>query len=347
MGARKKHAPRRGSLAVRPRKRASRIVPRVKSWPEVESEQPLPLGFLAYKAGMTHAYIIDDEPGSLTHGREIFVPVTVVDAPPMVVAAVRVYGYDPNIGLYTLSEAWAQPEALKKGYKLDIDRVIPRLHVPDTEKAVNRLRSLADQVYDVRIIAMTQPRLVGGLSKKKPDVLEIKIGGGSSIEERLDYALKILGGAIKVDDVFRPGQFVDVIAVTKGKGFQGVIKRYGVKELPRWHKHRKGSRSGPGTRGPATTFSWSEVPQPGQTGYHRRTEYNKRILAIGENGYEVTPAGGFLHYGIVRGPYVLLAGSIPGTPKRPIVLRHPVRPRWQPSEPPKITYLSLQSKQGN
>jgi large subunit ribosomal protein L3 len=347
MGARKKHAPRRGSLGVRPRKRAARLVPRVKTWPEVESQNPLPLAFLAYKAGMTHAYVIDDTPGALTHGREIFVPVTVLEAPPMVVAAVRVYGYDPNIGLYSLGEAWAQPEDLKQKYSLDIDRVIPRLRVPDTDKAAEKLRSLVDSVYDVRVIAMTQPRLVGGLSKKKPDVLEIKIGGGDGIAARLEYALSLLGGALKVSDVFREGQFVDVIAVTKGKGFQGVIKRYGVKELPRWHKHRKGSRSGPGTRGPATTFSWSEVPQPGQTGFHRRTEYNKRILRIGENGYEVTPAGGFLHYGIVNSTYVMLAGSIPGTPKRPVVLRHPVRPHWTPEAPPKITYISLQSKQGN
>jgi large subunit ribosomal protein L3 len=347
VGARKKHAPRRGSLGLRPRKRASRLVPRIKSWPEVQSETPLPLAFIAYKAGMTHAFIIDDEPGSLTHGREIFVPVTVLEAPPMIATAVRVYGYDPNIGLYTLGEAWAQPETLVEKYKLDIYRVIPRLRFPDPDKAIKRLESLLDKVYDVRIIAATQPRLVGGLSKKKPDLLEIKIGGGSSIEERFSYAVKILGSEMRVTDVFREGQFVDVIAVTKGKGFQGVIKRFGVKELPRWHKHRKGSRSGPGTRGPATSFSWSEVPQPGQMGYHRRTEYNKRIIKIGDNGLEITPKGGFLHYGIVRSTYILLAGSVPGPVKRPIVLRHPVRPRWIPEAPPKITYISLESKQGN
>ena len=347
MGARKKHAPRRGSLGLRPRKRASRLVPRVKSWPEVVSENPLPLAFLAYKAGMTHAFIIDDTPGSMTHGREIFVPVTVLEAPPMVAVALRVYGYDPNIGLYTIGEAWAQPETLINQYKLDINRAIPRLRFPDTEKAVKRLEEKLSDIYDVRIIAATQPRLVGGLSKKKPDLIEIKIGGGKSLEERFNYATKILGGEIKITDVFKEGQLVDVIAVTRGKGFQGVIKRFGVKELPRWHKHRKGSRSGPGTRGPATTFSWSEVPQPGQMGYHRRTEYNKRIIKIGENGLEVTPAGGFLHYGIVRSTYVLLAGSVPGTPKRPIVLRHPVRPTWTPEAPPRITFISLQSKQGN
>lgn len=347
MGARKKHAPRRGSLGLRPRKRASRLVPRIKSWPEVKSEAPLPLAFLAYKAGMTHAFIIDDVPGSMTYGREIFIPVTVLEAPPMIAVAVRAYGYDPNIGLYTLGEAWAQPERLTEQYKLDLNRVVPRLRFPDTDKALKKLEERLEEIYDVRIIAATQPRLVGGLSKKKPDIIEIKIGGGKDLSERFNYAIKILGNEIKISDVFREGQFVDVIAVTRGKGFQGVIKRFGVKELPRWHKHRKGSRSGPGTRGPATTFSWSEVPQPGQMGFHRRTEYNKRIIKIGGNGLEVTPAGGFLHYGVVRSTYVLLAGSVPGTPKRPIVLRHPVRPVWMPEAPPRITFLSLQSKQGN
>ena len=273
MGARKKHAPRRGSLGLRPRKRASRLVPRIKSWPEVDIDRPIPLAFVGYKAGMTHVYMIDDRPGSITHGKEIFMPVTIIEAPPMVTLAVRVYGYDPNIGLYTLGEAWAQPEVLKEKYNLDIDRVIPRLRVPDPEKAVKRLEELLEKVYDVRIIAATQPRLVGGLSKKKPDLIEIKIGGKVGIEERFQYAVKLLGSTFTVRDVFQEGQLVDVIAVTKGKGFQGVIKRFGVKELPRWHKHRKGSRK-TGTRGPATPFSWSETPQPGQTGFHRRTEYN-------------------------------------------------------------------------
>ncbi len=346
MGARKKHAPRRGSLGLRPRKRASRLVPKIRSWPEVQSEKPLPLAFLAYKAGMTHAFMIDDRPGSVTEGKEIFVPVTILEAPPMVVLAVRVYGYDPNIGLYTLTEAWAQPEELINKYKLDIYKILPKtFKVPDPEKQLKKIEELLDKVMDVRIIAATQPRLVGGLSKKKPDLLEIKIGGGSSLEERFRYAASLLGGTFTVRDVFQEGQLVDVIAVTKGKGFQGVIKRFGVKELPKWHKHRKGSRR-IGARSPGIG-SLSPVPQPGQMGFHRRTEYNKRILKIGDNGLEVTPAGGFLHYGIVRSTYVMLAGSVPGTPKRPIVLRHPVRPTWTPPGPPRITYISLASKQGN
>ncbi len=344
MGARKKHAPRRGSLGFSPRKRASRLVPRVKTWPKVEVGKPIALGFLGYKVGMTHVYMIDDRPGSPTQGREIFVPVTVVETPPLYVLAVRLYGYDPNRGLYTMGEAWAEvpPE-------LEIERKVKTLGSIDTEKMLSRLEGMLDRAREVRILAATQPKLVGGLSKKKPDIIEIKLGGVDDVNQLFEYAKDKLGGLLDIREVFQEGQFIDVIAVTRGKGFQGVIKRWGVKELPRWHKHRKGSRR-IGARSHGKGTFW-ETPQPGQTGFHRRTEYNKRILMIDDDGFKITPAGGFLHYGIVRSTYVVLQGSIPGTPKRPVVMRYPVRPPlWAVKagiKKPEITYISLQSKQGN
>ena len=355
MGARKKSAPRRGSLGFSPRKRASRIVPRVKTWPQVDIGKPILLGFLGYKAGMTHAYIIEDRPGSPIKGQEIFVPTTIVETPPVYVLGIRLYGYDPNRGRYTLGEAWAEPPQ-----ELELQRKIKTLGGFSEEK-IKSLEGLLPRTVEVRAIIASQPKLVGGLSKKKPDLLEVQVGGTSDKSKIFEYAASILGKTISVSDVFAPGQIVDVIAVTRGKGFQGPVKRWGVKELPRWHKHRKGSRRvGARSHGRST---WWEIPQAGQTGYHRRTEYNKRILAIGDNGYEITPAGGFLHYGIVKSSYVMLQGSIPGIPKRPIVMRWPVRaPRWYlkmleeaggkekgliAPPPPKITYVSLMSKQGN
>ncbi len=339
MGARKKRAPRRGSAGLRPRKRAAEIVPRIKSWPQIELAEPKLLAFAGYKAGMTHVFMIDDRPNTPTHGKEICVPVTIVEAPPMVVLAVRAYKYDPNRGLYTFTEAWAEPPK-----ELELERRIPRLNVSDMEKKLKLIEENLDRIADIRVIAATQPKLVGGLSKKVPDLIEIKIGG-PDIRSIFDYARKILGSTVSVRDVFTEGQFVDVIAVTKGKGFQGVIKRFGVKELPRWHKHRKGSRR-IGARSPGIG-ALSYVPQPGQMGFHRRTEYNKRILKIGDNGLEVTPKGGFINYGIVRSTYVMLHGSIPGPKKRIIVMRYPIRKTpWTPEGAPTITYISLESKQG-
>jgi large subunit ribosomal protein L3 len=102
-----------------------------------------------------------------------------------------------------------------------------------------------------------------------------------------------------------------------------------------------------------TAGSWhpnwiqTTVPQAGQMGYHQRTEFNKRVLKIGENGEEITPAGGFPHYGVVKNSYVLLHGSIPGPTKRLISMRDAIRyQRGVEFEKAEISYISTTSKQG-
>ena len=81
-------------------------------------------------------------------------------------------------------------------------------------------------------------------------------------------------------------------------------------------------------------------------GYHQRTEYNKRILKIGIDGKEVTPRGGFVNYGEVRGTYVIVDGSLPGPVKRLVRMRCPARPPSKvPEAPPSISYISLESMQ--
>lgn len=336
--ARRKHsAPRRGSLGVRPRKRAAKFIPRVKTWPDIALEEPKPLGFLGYKAGMTHVIMIDDREGTPTYGQEIFVPVTIIETPPMIPVAARFYEATVG-GFRTLTEVWATPPE-----ELQITRRIKALKVSEdsVEKARRKLEANKDSIAKVALIMASQPRLAGGLSKKKPDIVEIKVGG--EVEKALNYALDIVGKAIPVTNVFSEGQFIDVIALTKGKGFQGVVKRFGVKELPKWTKHRKGSRR-IGSRSPGIG-TISPVPQPGQMGFHRRTELNKRILMIGNDGSKVTPVSGFPHYGIVRSDYIVVKGTVQGPPKRPLVLREAIRPpRWAPKAAPKIVYFSLESK---
>jgi large subunit ribosomal protein L3 len=71
------------------------------------------------------------------------------------------------------------------------------------------------------------------------------------------------------------------------------------------------------------------VARQGQRGFHQRTEYNKRILIIsntdkdGQNS--INPAGGFKHFGLVRGDYIVVRGSVPGVPKRLLKMRQPIR----------------------
>ena len=330
--------PRRGSMGVYPRKRAADIVPRVRTWPEVNLGKPTLLGFAAYKAGMLHAVVVDDRPTSPLYGKEVVKAVTVLDAPPLYVAAVRLYTLDPTNGYkVAVGEAWvSEPPA-------DLRRVLTLPEKFDTEKQLKALEEYRDVAVDVRVLVATQPRL-SGIGKKTPEVLEIPVGGVPSIDERINFAISLLGKTVSPKDVFTPGQLVDVIAVTKGKGYQGVVKRFGVTILPRWHKHRKGHRR-TGTIGPQAPALMFTQPRPGQMGFHQRTEYNKRILKIGDNGAEITPKSGFPHYGVIKGPYILLQGSVPGARKRLVVLRYPVRPpkKAPPAAEPQGVWVSSQS----
>jgi len=314
------HRPKRGSMAYYPRKRASSMVARFRTWPDPGIGKPVLLGFVGYKAGMAHVVMIDDRPTSPFYGKEIIRPVTILDTPPIRVLAYRVYYHDPwrNLKL-SLGEVWS-PEVPRD--------VLRRITLPerlDKESMVSRLAGRGGLINEVRVIVATQPRL-SGLGKKTPEILEIPLGGVSNIDELIKYAESILGKEVNITDVFKEGQYVDVAAVSKGKGWGGVVKRFGVRILPRWHKHRKGYRriGAIGPQNPAVTFT---TPRPGQVGFHKRVEYNKRIISIGKDGSEITPKSGFTNYGVIRGPYVILEGSVPGVVKRLVTMRHPVRPR--------------------
>lgn len=326
-----RHHPRRGSMGYSPRKRCKQETPHIKSWPE-GGEKPKIQGFLGYKAGMTHAHVVDYRPTSTTSGKEVMMPVSIVETPPIKIAAVRAYQKDIH-GLHTAGEIWAD--------KIDPE-IAKRLPLKKKEKKKNW--DFTKDVDEIRVIVYTQPRLVNGIPKKTPEIREFRIAGGNH-EEQIKYAKDILGKEVKINDILKEGDMIDTIGITKGKGFQGHVQRWGVKLLT--HKNSKHRRM-IGTAG-----SWhpnwiqSTVPQAGQMGYHQRTEYNKRVLKIGENGEEITPSGGFPHYGVVKNQYVIIHGSIPGPTKRLISMRDAIRyQRGVKVEKPEITYISTTSKQG-
>lgn len=336
MGHRKTHAPKHGSLAYLPRKRAKRLLARIRYWPKIEAETPRLLGFMGYKAGMTYVFAIEDRKRSPNYGKEIMRPATIIETPPMLVCAVRAYTKNAY-GLQTITEAWMKdpPEELERVF------TIPENF--NTEENLKKIEGNLDKIAKIRVIAITQPRQTS-VPKKKPDIAEIEVGGGT-IQQQFEYAKNLLGKTVNPTEIFKEGQYIDIIAVSTGKGFQGPVKRWGVTILQ--HKGRKTKR------GIATLGPWNphhvmySVPRAGQMGFHQRTEYNKRILKIGNDGKEVTPKGGFVRYGIVRGPYILLDGSVPGPEKRPIRLRYPARPPKQVAEElPQITHISLESPQG-
>ena len=335
MAHRKKHAPRRGSLAYLPRGRASKFLPRIKNWPSYDGESAKLLGFVGYKAGMTHAVMTIENPNSPFQGQETVIPVTVIDTPPIRPFSIRGYkatSYGRKLVTEVLAETLSE----------DLRKAMPFPKEYDFGAKMKEFEENLDSLAEIRMLIHTQPRLAG-VPKKKPDISEYKVGA-SSVQDAFEYAKSILGTDVRVADILDEGILVDSIAVTKGHGFQGPVRRWGIRILQ--HKSRKTKR-GVGCIGPWTpTNIRYSVPRPGQTGFHTRTSFNNKVLKMGERGEEITPSGGFVNYGVIRGDYIMLHGSIPGTVKRPVRFRFAIRPKkGHVDAPTQVSYISTASKQ--
>ena len=333
----KHNKPNRGSMAFSPRKRARSETPHVSSWAAVEGDDPKILGFAGYKVGMSHIMAVDYRKKSTTAGQEIRMPVTIVEIPPMKVIGARGYIQD-TYGLRTLTEAW------EKKIDKDLERTLP---IPKGHNAKEAWKKMSDNdLEEIRLLVHTQPRMVTGIPKKRPEIMEMAVGGGS-LDAQIEFAKEMMGKEFTMSDFTQDGEMLDAIAVTTGYGFQGHVKRWGVKLLT--HKNSKHRRM-IGNLGPFSPgYVVSTVPQAGQTGYHQRTEYNKRLLKIGDNPDEINPKGGFLNYGLIRGNYALLHGSLPGPSKRLIRFRKAVRFHGKKTDAivaPEITMISQESQQG-
>ena len=336
MGHRKTHAPKHGSLAYLPRHRAKNPVARIRYWPKIKADAPRLLGFAGYKAGMTYVFAIEDRKRSPNFGKEIMKAATILEAPPLVVCGMRTYSHNPY-GLQQLTECWMKnpPEEMERTL------VLPENF--DTEAMLQKITDNQEQTSTVRAIVATQPSQAS-LAKKKPEVTEIEIGGGT-IPQQIEFAKSLIGKTVTAEEVFKSGQYTDIAAITTGKGWQGPVKRWGVTIL-----QAKGRKT---KRGIATLGPWNphhlmySIPRAGQMGYHQRIEYNKRILKIGKDVKDVNVKGGFLRYGNLKSSYIIIEGSVPGTEKRTIKLRVPARPPTQVIEaPPQVTYISVESPQG-
>jgi large subunit ribosomal protein L3 len=332
MGHRKYSAPRRGSIAFRPRARAKSLESRLRNWPQIAEERSNLAGFAGFKAGLIHVLTIDDREKTPNFGKHFLNPSTVVVTPPIRIIGIRAY-FEDHYGKHALFDV----------YSKDLPKYLPRKFTAnsDEEKLVNS-ESKLDRAASVVAIVAVLPREVN-LSQKKPFVFEIAVTG-RDVKSKYDYLRSMLGKEVRVSDVFQVGQYIDVSGITRGKGVEGPITRFGVKR--KQHKSRKSVRA-VGTLGPISpAVVMYTVPRQGQRGFHQRTEYNKRILRISNieknAGDSVNPSGGFKHFGLVRGDYMVIKGSIPGVPKRLVKMRQPMRSFQKKILEPKVLEVVVQ-----
>ena len=284
-----------------PRKRSKRTSARVRSWGTGDGI----LGFSGFKAGMTRLIATDAHKTSMTKGEEVIVPCTVVECPPMKIYSVRAYKKS-DIGVTLAKE-------IVVGKDKHLFRRLLTKKAADTKELDN---FLSDDIVDVTVLILTQPSATG-IGRKKPNLVEFHLGGSS--EDKITFVKEHLTSGIKASEVFKEGDYVDVHAITTGKGFQGPVKRFGT--TLKHHKSEKGVRR-IGAKG-----SWIgqqhwqyRIPHAGQLGYHQRVQYSNQILKISGKPEEVNPQGGFVHFGEVKNEYLLLKGSVPGPKKRLLTL---------------------------
>jgi large subunit ribosomal protein L3 len=304
----------------------------VRYWPTGIKETK-PLAFIGYKAGMRTAVGVDNNEGSLTFGKEISFPITIVETPPMVAVALRAYVKTPK-GLQTFAEAW-----MEKPPK-DLTRLLSLPESINHGEKLAKIESSLGKLSEIRLLLASQPR-IARLGRKTPELFEVRLGG-VALKEQFEYARNQLSKEVKVSDAFKEGDWLDVIGITKGKGIQGPVKRFGIRR--KFHKARKTVRAVGSIGGWHPHYVLYSVPRAGQTGFHQRTEYNKQVVKIGEEGKDVTPKGGFIRYGEIKAEYVMLSGTVPGPARRAITLRRGARGTDAP--PPKFDHLSLESVQG-
>ena len=116
------------------------------------------------------------------------------------------------------------------------------------------------------------------------------------------------GDTLKVEDVFNEGEYVSVIGTSKGKGFQGVVKRHGFAGVGQATHGQHNRLRAPGSIGaasyPARVFKGMRMA--GQMGNSRVTIENLEVL-------KVLPEEGIL----------VLKGAVPGHKGSTVVIRKP------------------------
>merc|ERR1712227_800506 len=346
MSHRKFERPRHGSLGFLPKKRCTKAKGKIKSFPLDSTDvKPHLTAFMGYKAGSTHICRDVDKSGSKAHKKEVVESVTIIEAPPMIVVGMVGYLETPR-GLKSLCTVWAQhlsDECKRRFYKnwsaSEKKKAFTRYAKKYTEGTGidAELERIEKNSTSLRVICHTQ---IGKLNfrQKKAHICEIQVNGGD-MAAKIAFAKDLLEKEVKIDSVFEQNEMIDAIAITKGKGYEGVVTRWGVTKLPR--KTHKGLRK------VACIGSWHPsrvkftVARAGQNGYHHRTELNKKVYKIGAAARAadgkivannattefdltvkgITPLGGFPHYGEVNEDYIMLKGAVPGVKRRLVTLR--------------------------
>merc|ERR1712179_845819 len=313
------------------------------------------------------------------HNKETSEPVTVIETPPMTVVGCSGYVKTPN-GVKKLKTIWAKhvndgfkKRVVRNWYKTKktcaFSKIASRY---GSEKELEKMKEFMKKYCtSIRAICHTQmvvnsKKRIRSVQSKKDPIMEFQVNGGT-IAEKIDFVVSKFEQDLRVKDVFNMEEMIDVICITKGKGFKGVTSRWHTKKLPR--KTHKGLRK------VACIGAWHpariqySVARAGQKGYHHRTEINKKIYDMRQGFHtkdgkliknnaatdydiadkSINPMGGFPHYGEVKQDFVMIKGCCVGPKKRVLTLRKSllVHTKRKALEEIKLKFIDTSSKMGH
>lgn len=135
-----------------------------------------------------------------------------------------------------------------------------------------------------------------------------------------------LGAEIKAD-IFEAGEMVDVQGTTKGKGFQGVIKRHGQACGPMAHGSRYHRR--PGSMGAVAPQVFKGKKLPGQMGAVNKTVQNLEVIKVDLNDN-----------------VIVIKGNIPGAKNSFVTIKSAIKkPGVKKTEKDLVTYAAKENKE--
>lgn len=365
MSHRKFECPRHGNLGFLPKKRTKHHYGKLKSFPKDDQSKDCHLtAFMAFKAGMTHIVRTVAKPGSKLDKKDVVECVSILETPPVVAVGFVGYVETPR-GLRALTTVFAQhlDDSVKRRFyknwykskKKAFTKYAKKYEAKEMDAQIQRAKEYCTVI---RLLVHTQVAKTK-LGQKKAHLKEIQVNGGD-VAKKVGYCVDLFEKEISVDSVFQKDEMIDIIGVTKGRGIDGVVTRWGVTRLPR-KTHR-------GLRKVACIGAWHparvqfQVPRAGQNGYHHRTEINKKIYRIGKKTEDfdattpadlteksITPMGGFPHYGEINEDWLMIKGGVCGTKKRLVTLRKSLLPQTKRNalEEIALKFIDTSSKMGH
>jgi large subunit ribosomal protein L3 len=258
------------------------------------------IGFIGTKVGMTQVFGPNGE----------LIPVTVVEAKPCTVVQVRTSDVDGY-------------QAVQVGYGAKRDKLANKPLRGHAAKAV-AARAEAAKGSPADAPAKARKRSALAKSRTKGDATVQEEGAPvfvGLLEFRVDDASAYqVGQELKVDDVFKAGDKIDVRGVTKGKGYQGVVRRYGFKGQTATRGTHESFR-GPGSVGnrsfPGRIFKGKRMD--GHMGAVSRTIQNLEIVEVRADQSVVLVRGGLpgaAGEAVVLNPAIKRTISTPGGKKK-------------------------------